>query len=156
MITIIAALATIYMVSNYYNLALTCLFLAVAATGFIFGIVFPLLATRTYDAATVTSNESITLLGIENGERMCYLVQDNDSFDFLWYSKTDGLTLTSAPIGDVSITYQDSTHYAIVESTTSTYHDEWLFLKGSVTTRTDYDYHFFIPRDAVWYPYETN
>lgn len=157
LITAIAALATLYCASNNYNGVITFFFLAIVVAGFMMGILFPLFCVRSYDTATVTSDESIALFGVAtDDENTYYLVQHNDSFGFLWCSEVDGLMLTNAQISDVTITYQDGTHYAEIKASTSTYHNEWLFLKDSVTTKTEYEYHFFIPRNAVWYPYETN
>lgn len=120
-------------------------------------LVFPLLAHRVSDVEPTTTTEKYELQGIVRDDRVVYLAQTGGEFQFIILTEEEGLRLLTADLSDVKITYQGTSEAHLqADITTSKYHSQWLFLRDFSKTETIYKYHFCIPRNAVWYTYETN
>ncbi|MBQ2695170.1 hypothetical protein IJG04_00820 [Candidatus Saccharibacteria bacterium] len=116
-----------------------------------------MLAHRVSDVEPTTTTEKYELQGIVRDDRVVYLAQTGGEFQFIILTEEEGLRLLTADLSDVKITYQGTSEAHLqADITTSKYHSQWLFLRDFSKTETIYKYHFCIPRNAVWYTYETN
>ena len=157
LLVFIIIVITLAYASNGKHSFILFVFTALSLAGVAVGVLFPLLATRIYESEDVTITTTYKLTGIAHDGGIVYLVEaGTEGFQFVYFDKETGLNLGNVSVADVSLTYQEGVNLLKKTEVTSTFHSEWKMLRDSTTVKRDYNYHFFIPRDAVWYPYETN
>ena len=156
LVMIVITITSVAFVADGGHAFLILLSAMLSLAGIMVGVLFPLMATRVYERESVTVAKTYELTGIAHGGEIHYLVETGEGFQFIYFDEETGLNLINARVGDVTLIYQDGVCHLEVEETTSIFHSEWKMLRDSTTTKTEYKYHFFVPRGAVWYPYETN